>query len=115
MQETIRGDALRGHLDSMVLSVLEEGEAHGFEVLKRLRRAGQGLIELREGSVYPALYRLEADGQIKAHWEPGESGRRGPRRRLYRLTRKGEASLAQARTDWRQFVSVIGAIVGGTA
>jgi DNA-binding PadR family transcriptional regulator len=115
MNEPIRGDALRGHLEAMVLSVLERGETHGFEIVNRLRAAGEGSLELREGSVYPALYRLEASGQVKARWESANSGRRGPRRRLYRLTRKGEAALNRARGEWRQFVSVVGGIVGGVA
>jgi PadR family transcriptional regulator PadR len=111
MQSEISGDAIRGHLATMLLSSLEEGAAHGFDLLKRLELRGCGVLRLKEGSVYPALYRLEHAGLVSAEWE-AESERRGPRRRIYRLTRKGRARLADGREEWKQFVSVIGAIVG---
>jgi len=112
MARQIEGDALRGHLETMLLSALEQGEAHGFDVLRRLEAAGCGLLRLKEGSVYPALYRLEQAGLVTARWESETSGRRGPRRRIYRVTKKGQRRLAEGREDWRQFVSIVGAIVG---
>src|SRR6185369_7127531 len=93
----IHGDKLRGHLETMVLSTLERGEAHGLEILRRLDEAGCGLLRLKEGSLYPALYRLEAAGEVKAVWEDEPHGRRGARRRIYRLTGKGKRRLAAAR------------------
>jgi PadR family transcriptional regulator, regulatory protein PadR len=112
----IGGDKLRGHLDGMVLSVLERGgPAHGLEILRRLRAAGDGSLRLKEGSLYPALYRLERGGRVKAEWEQETKGRRGARRRIYRLTARGLAALARDRADWREFARVIGGIVGGTA
>ena len=110
----IGGDKLRGHLDAMVLSALERGAAHGLEILRRLQAAGDGSLRLKEGSLYPALYRLERAGRVKAEWEQDTKGRRGPRRRIYRLTAKGSAALARDRADWREFARVIGGIVGGT-
>ena len=80
--EPIRGDVLRGHLETMILSALEHGDAHGFEVLRRLEEAGCGALRLKEGSLYPALYRLEGSGQIRGAWEDGASDRRGPRRHV---------------------------------
>ena len=114
MNSSISGDALRGHLETMILSMLEQGDAHGFEVLRRLDDAGSGLLKLREGSVYPALYRLEQSGLVTAEWEGKEVPRRGPRRRVYRLTRKGRRQLAGGRQQWRQFVQVVGAVMGAT-
>jgi PadR family transcriptional regulator, regulatory protein PadR len=112
----IHGDTLRGHLESLILSALRRGEAHGFEILKRLEQAGSGVLRLKEGSLYPALYRLEAAGLVKAAWEgapaPGETARRGPRRRIYRLTAKGGRRLEEARGEWDLFVRVIGGILG---
>ena len=67
--EAINGDKLRGHLETMILSTLEQGEAHGLEILRRLEAAGCGLLRLKEGSLYPALYRLEAAGKVEAVWE----------------------------------------------
>jgi PadR family transcriptional regulator len=111
----IAGDKLRGHLESIVLSVLETGPAHGLEILRRLDAAGDGSLRLREGSLYPALYRLEESGLIKAKWEEETKGRRGPRRRIYQLTAKGTAALVRGRSDWRNFTRVIGGIMGGAA
>ena len=111
----ITGDKLRGHLETMVLSALEPGEAHGLEILQRLDRAGRDLLRLREGSLYPALYRLEAAGKVKAVWEDGPHGRRGARRRIYRLTAKGKRELAKGRQEWVEFVRIIGGILGAQA
>ena len=110
--QPIGGDSLRGHLETMVLSVLESDEAHGFEVWRRLEDAGCGALKLKEGSLYPALYRLEKNSLVKAQWESGNSQRRGPRRRIYRLTPKGRRKLHTGRQQWVQFTSVIGAIIG---
>ncbi len=112
MSSPISGDALRGHLATMLLSALEAGPAHGFDLLKRLEAAGSGALKLKEGSVYPALYRLEQGGLVRGQWESGTSERRGPRRRIYRLTPKGRTQLAAGRAEWAEFVRVVGAIVG---
>jgi DNA-binding PadR family transcriptional regulator len=113
--DPIAGNALRGHLETMVLSVLEPGEAHGFEVLKRLEEAGCGALEMKEGSLYPALYRLESAGCLKAKWEAGQTKRPGPRRRIYRITGKGRRKLDKGRLEWRRFVNIVGGIVGAPA
>jgi DNA-binding PadR family transcriptional regulator len=113
--EAINGDKLRGHLETMILSTLERGEAHGLEILRRLEEAGCGLLRLKEGSLYPALYRLEAAGAVKAVWEPEPHGRRGARRRIYRLTTTGQRKLDAGRVEWQQFVRVLGGILGAPA
>jgi len=113
--EPIHGDQLRGHLETMVLSTLERGEAHGLEILRRLEEAGCGLLRLKEGSLYPALYRLEAAGEVAAAWEEEPHGRRGARRRIYRLTAKGKRKLGEGRAHWQRFVRVLGGILGAPA
>lgn len=113
--EPITGDKLRGHLETMVLSTLERSEAHGLEILRRLEEAGCGLLRLKEGSLYPALYRLEAAGEVKAVWEDKPHGRRGARRRIYRLTAKGQRKLSEGRVEWQQFVRILGGILGAHA
>ncbi len=113
--EPINGDKLRGHLETMVLSTLEQGQAHGLQILHRLEAAGCGLLQLKEGSLYPALYRLEAAGEVKAVWESEPHGRRGARRRLYTLTAKGQRKLNAGRVQWQQFVRVLGGILGAPA
>ncbi len=111
----ISGDSLRGHLETMALAALERGEAHGFEILRRLEEAGCGALRLKEGSLYPALYRLEEAGLIASAWEDGTGNLRGPRRRVYHLTKKGTRRLAEGREEWRHFVGVIGGILGARA
>src|SRR5829696_2531265 len=107
----IDGDKLRGHLETLVLATLEKGEAHGLEILRRLETGGCGLLKLKEGSLYPALYRLESAGEVKADWEENQAGRRGARRRIYRLTPKGTRKLKEGRGEWQTFVSTLGQIL----
>ena len=113
--EAINGDKLRGHLETMILSTLEQSEAHGLEILHRLEQAGCGLLRLKEGSLYPALYRLEAAGEVKADWESEPHGRRGARRRIYSLTAKGQRKLDAGRVEWQQFVRILSGILGAPA
>ena len=113
--EAINGDKLRGHLETMILSTLEQGEAHGLEILRRLDESGCGLLRLKEGSLYPALYRLEAAGEVNAIWEPAPHCRRGARRRIYQLTTKGQRKLDTGRVEWQQFVRILGGILGAPA
>jgi DNA-binding PadR family transcriptional regulator len=110
--EPIHGDTLRGHLETMVLAALERGEAHGFGVWRRLEASGRGALQLKEGSLYPALYRLEKAGLVHSVWQASPGERRGPRRRVYCLTSKGERRLAAGRKEWRQFVLIVGTILG---
>jgi PadR family transcriptional regulator PadR len=112
---TITGDALRGHLETLVLSALRKGDAHGFEILRRLELAGSGALTLKEGSLYPALYRLETAGMIKGKWEDSDTPRRGPRRRIYRLSQKGRRRFEEARSEFQLFTTVIGGILGASA
>ena len=107
----IHGDQLRGHLETLILAALEKGEAHGLEILARLEAGGCGLLRLKEGSLYPALYRLETAGEVRAAWEKGSHGRRGARRRIYRLTAKGRRKLDRGRNEWQTFVSTLGGIL----
>ena len=113
--EPIHGDKLRGHLETMILSTLAQGDAHGLEILHRLEAAGCGLLRLKEGSLYPALYRLEEAGEVKAVWEPEDHGRRGARRRIYTLTARGRRKLDAGRAEWQDFVRVLGGILGAPA
>src|SRR5262245_49080920 len=113
--EPLNGDKLRGDLETMVLSTVEQGKAHGLEILHRLEAARCGLLRLKEGSLYPALYRLEAAGELKAVWESEPHGRHGARRRIYTLTAKGQRKLDAGRAEWQQFVHILGGILGAPA
>lgn len=109
----IAGDKLRGHLETLILATLEQGEAHGLEILRRLELRGCGLLRLKEGSLYPALYRLESSGEVQAVWEKEQHGRRGARRRIYRITAKGGRKLKQGRGEWQTFIETLSSILDG--
>lgn len=112
---SLDGDKLRGHLEAMILATLERGDAHGLEILKRLEARGCGLLKLKEGSLYPALYRLEVSGEIEAAWEEPGHGRRGARRRIYRLTSKGGKRLKTERDEWKSFAELLSSILAPAA
>ena len=99
------GEALKGHLDLLLLAVLERGPAHGYAVIESLRTHSGGAFDLPEGTVYPALHRLEKDGLLSSHWSE-DSGRR---RRVYQLTPKGVEALSRRRAEWGQFSSAVDA------
>ncbi|UMG92682.1 helix-turn-helix transcriptional regulator [Nocardioides sp. TF02-7] len=104
----MRADALRGHLDSLVLAVVEHEPLHGYAIIEALQVRSGGELELPTGTVYPALRRLEAAGYLTSDWD--EVG--GRRRRTYALSRAGRKALAQHRAEWRTFSSVIGGVLG---
>ena len=107
----IDANRIRGHLDGLILAVLKDDPAHGFEILKRIEARGHGELSMKEGSLYPALYRLEARRLIKGEWENGQVVRRGPRRRIYNLTNEGHKQLSAERESWRVFVSTLNSVM----
>ena len=100
-------EALKGHLDLLLLAVLEKGPAHGYAIIESLRTRSGGTFDLPEGTVYPALHRLEKDGLLSSHWSE-DSGRR---RRVYQLTPRGIESLSRRQAEWRQFSRAVDATV----
>jgi PadR family transcriptional regulator, regulatory protein PadR len=104
----MRADALNGQLDPLILATIAERPAHGYAVLQRLRRRSGGAFDLAEGTIYPALHRLERDGLLSSAWSI-EAGRR---RRVYSLTRAGRSALGARRRDWSQFARAVEAVLG---
>jgi PadR family transcriptional regulator PadR len=100
---------LSGSLDLLLLSVLERGEAHGYGVIARLRDLSHQEFDLPEGTVYPALHRLEAEGLLSSRWD-SSSGRR---RRAYAITEPGLTSLARKRREWKAFSQGVQGVIGG--
>ena len=101
---------VRGHLDAMLLAVLRSGPDHGYAIIEKLRARSGGTFSLPEGTVYPALHRLEQEGLLSSHWAQ-VSGRR---RRVYRLTRRGQAQLRERRRAWSEFATAVDAVLGGS-
>ncbi len=102
------GEALKGHLDLLLLAVLAEGPAHGYAVIEALRERSRGVFDLPEGTIYPALHRLESQGLLRSRWQ--ETAPR--RKRVYQLTARGEQALARRQDEWRRFSQAINATTG---
>ena len=93
------GQQLKGHLETLVMAILEAGPAHGYAIIDSLRMASGGVFDLPEGTVYPALHRLEASRLVKSSQEVVD----GRQRRVYRLSPAGRRSLVKGRASWREF------------
>lgn len=91
----------------LVLATLSRGPLHGYGLVEELREVSDGAFDLAEGTVYPALYRLEAAGLLSSTW----SHVSGRRRRVYRLTRRGRAELTRERREWRRFADTMKEVV----
>lgn len=99
----MRPELLKGHLDTLLLAVLEPGPQHGYAVIESLRSSSDGALSLPTGTVYPALHRLERAGLVASEWETVG----GRRRRAYRLTTSGHAALREQRAIWDQFAGAV--------
>jgi PadR family transcriptional regulator PadR len=108
----MEGEMLKGHLDMIVLAALSSGPAHGYAVIQEIRRRSGGAFDLPEGTIYPALHRLEQSGLLSSRWTTAASGRQ---RRVYSLTRRGRGALADQRAVWRRFADAIGGLFGETS
>lgn len=98
---------LRGALPLLVLRLLKVEELYGYEIVRRIRESNGDLLAPSEGTLYPALHRLEAEGSVEAIWREGDQG---PRRRYYRITPKGGARLDAYEREWSALQQAIPAI-----
>jgi PadR family transcriptional regulator PadR len=101
-------ERLKGNLDLLLLSVLASGPTHGYAIISALRDRSGGTFDLPEGTIYPALHRLEDSGLLTSTWAEAE----GRRRRVYGLTEQGVAALAAQQTEWRKFAGGVHAVLG---
>ena len=93
------GEALKGHLELLLLAALRPGPAHGYAIIEQLKQRSGGTFDLPEGTIYPALHRLEHQGLIESEWSQAS----GRRRRVYRLTRSGQRALGEKTKGWQTF------------
>jgi PadR family transcriptional regulator PadR len=107
----MRGEQLKGHLDLLLLEVLKDRPAHGYAIIDALRQQSDGTFDLPEGTVYPALHRLERLGLLGSSWADASPRRR----RVYHLTADGAAALRAQRQEWRQFAGGMRAVLGWSA
>lgn len=98
---------LKGHLDGLILSVLEPAPLHGYAIIGELKRRSDGALTLPEGTIYPALHRLEGTGFLSSAWSNAD----GRRRRVYRLTGRGRRQLRARRSQWSQFAAMVESVL----
>jgi len=104
----MKSDALNGQLDALILATVAEESGHGYVILQRLKLRSGGAFDLAEGTLYPALHRLERDGLLSSSWS-ADSGRR---RRVYTVTKTGRSALQARRREWKVFSRAVEAVFG---
>jgi transcriptional regulator len=103
-----RSDLLQGTLDMLILKTLELEPLHGYAIAQRINRTSRALLQVPQGSLYPALHRLENKGWLAADWTETDSGREA---KVYRLTKKGRARLRDEIADWRRLAGAIALVL----
>jgi transcriptional regulator len=104
-----KSDLPQGTLDLLILKVIALGPVHGYAIAQRLEQVSRGVVQVPEGSLYPALHRLENRGHLAADWKQTETGREA---KFYRLTRKGRKQLEAEAASWQRLIEAIGLILG---
>ncbi len=105
-----KSDVLQGTLDLMVLKTLDTlGSMHGYGIAQRIQQVSSQMLQLNQGTLYPALLRLEQKGWISAKWGVSDNNRRA---KFYSLTRAGRRQLEREAQDWRRIVEVMGRLLG---
>jgi PadR family transcriptional regulator PadR len=101
-------ELLHGTLDTLVLKTLTGGRRHGYGIARAIEEATDDVVEVEEGSLYPALYRMERKGWVEAEWGLSELGRRA---KFYRLTQKGRRQLVSQTAEWTRFAAAISRVL----
>ncbi len=104
-----KSELLQGTLDMLVLRVLSRGELHGWGITQKLEQLSNRALQVDEGSLYPALYRMEGRGWIEAEWKTTENNRRA---KYYALTRAGRKQLETEQDDWNRMSAIIAQVLG---
>ena len=101
-------ELLHGTLDTLVLKTLTGGRRHGYGIARAIEEATDGVVAVEEGSLYPALYRMERKGWVETEWGLSELGRRA---KFYRLTQKGRRQLVSQTAEWTRFAAAISRVL----
>ena len=104
-----KNDNLQGSLALLVLKSLEQGPMHGWGITLHIQHISNEVLRVEEGSLYPALHRMEQDGWIVSEWGQSENNRRA---RFYELTTLGQRELAAERENWRKITNAVGLVLG---
>jgi PadR family transcriptional regulator PadR len=108
MRVAPKSDLPQGTLDLLILKVVALGPVHGYAIAQRLQQVSRDVVQVPQGSLYPALHRLEGRGLLAADWKASETGRDA---KFYRLTRKGRAQLDAETASWRRLAEAVGLIL----
>lgn len=100
----MRNEMIKGYVDAIILSVLQHEDAYGYEISKVVNEKTAGLFEMKEGTLYPALKRMEANNYIEGYWDNRTSG---PRRRYYHITKQGLKKLEESKKSWEDNLRII--------
>jgi transcriptional regulator len=103
-----KSDLPQGTLDLLILKIVALGPLHGYAIAQRLQQISRDVVQVTQGTLYPALHRLENRGYLAADWKPSDTGREA---KFYRLTPKGRAQLASEAENWRRLTQAIGWIL----
>lgn len=106
--DTSKSDLLQGTLDVLVLKVVALGPVHGYAIAQRLRQMSGDVLQVQQGSLYPALHRLEKRGWLRAEWAATETGREA---RFYALTRVGRKQLEEQRASWDRLSAAVSGVL----
>lgn len=104
-----KSDLLQGTLDVLILKVVALAPTHGYAIAQRLQQMSGAVLQVQQGSLYPALHRLEKRGWLRAEWAPSDTGREA---RFYSLTRLGRRQLEEQRANWDRLSAAISGILG---
>jgi PadR family transcriptional regulator, regulatory protein PadR len=104
----MKSDLPQGTLDLLILKVVALGPVHGYAIAQRLQQVSRNVVQVPQGSLYPALHRLENRGFLAANWKETETGREA---KFYRLTRKGRAHLETEAASWERLIEAVGLIL----
>src|SRR3981189_3512483 len=105
---TAKSDLPQGTLDLLILKIVALGPVHGYAIAQRLQQVSREVVQVPQGSLYPALHRLENRGLLAADWKDTETGREA---KFYRLTRKGRAQLDAEAANWERLIQAVGLIL----
>ena len=105
-----KSDVPQGTLDLLILKVVALGPLHGYGIAQRLQQLSRDVVQVQQGSLYPALHRLENRGLLAAEWKASETGREA---KFYRLTRQGRAHMNRQEASWRRLADAVGLILAG--
>jgi PadR family transcriptional regulator PadR len=105
----VENDLRRGSVQALILGLLHERPMYGYQLSKELQRRSQGYFEFREGTLYPALHRMEREGLVRGEWQVVEEG---PSRKYYSLTDKGRAELLRSQSEWTTFAERLLSVLG---